>query len=535
MLNLFGALFCRGERSPVDSHRPAIRRRFAIFLAVVASCAAIAVANTSRRAVADPPAAGDKSQQSAVAPAATATSPPASPAAGLALASIADWKFEELHLKNGRILPGLVKGEDSTGVDFLEIRRPADRPMFLVMFWRFPGDKIDHLTRLPEPDRKLLMSRIDAYNNRYREQEEGQAKIHLEHHGADDDGVWHYGSETWLLGDKPWLLMDSTTDEETTRRSIVRIEQMFAAYSEILPPRTHPMRPLSVKLFGTVREYKSFLKAHGLEIKNPAVFVPEENLLAAGSELSAYSQQFREVRRRHAALLAEYNRKSAQMQAQLAKLPQLLATGGFSTSEQHSIIQLTQSRWNEELARTKSQINAAERQNLEQFDVLTAGMFARLFHEAFHAYLENYVYPQRDHDVPRWLNEGLAQIFESGQLEAGTLRLDAPHAERLKLLQADLQKTKPLSLADVLAANGRQFLVFHPGGEAASERYYLYSWGLAYYLAFRQPVLETAALDRYVDRAAAKSDPIARFEKLVGMPLNQFESRWRAEMLKKPR
>ena len=69
-------------------------------------------------------------------------------------------------------------------------------------------------------------------------------------------------------------------------------------------------------------------------------------------------------------------------------------------------------------------------------------MFVRLFHEAFHAYLENYVYPQTDHDVPRWLNEGLAQVFEGGQLESGSLRLDAPDTARLKLLQEDFAARK---------------------------------------------------------------------------------------------
>jgi len=357
----------------------------------------------------------------------------------------------------------------------------------------------------------------------------------LQHTGAIDDGVWHYGSETWLMPDKrPWLLLDSTTDEETTRRSIVRIEQMFAAYSEILPPRTHPVQPLSVKLFGTMVEYKTYIKSTlGLkEMQNPAVFAAGENLLAAGSELSAYAQQMREVRRRHAALRADYERRKAMMPDRLASLRKQLEVGGFSAADQRATVQLTQSHWQHELDDINLQINVAERFNLEEFDKVTAGMFARLFHEAFHAYLENYVFPQRDHDVPRWLNEGLAQIFETGQLEAGTLRLDAPHALRLEALQNDLRSAKPLSLAEILRANGREFLVDHPGGEAASTRYYLYSWGLAYYLAFRQPVLETAALDRYVDPAAAKSDSIVRFEKLVGMPLNQFESRWQAEMLK---
>jgi hypothetical protein len=497
-------------------------------LASIALCAAACFFGSTRGAIADPPAPANGSQQSAADAKASA--------GGLVLSNVGEWQFEKLHLKSGRTLPGLIKGEDSAGVDFLEIRQPAGRPMFLVMFWRFPNDKIDHLTRLPEADRKLLMERIDAFKNRSRDEEEGQAKIHLEHSGAADDGVWHYGSETWLMPDKrPWLLLDSTADEETTRRSINRIEPMFAAYSEILPPRTRPVRPLTINLFGTVREYDEFLPKLGLKVRNPAVFVAGENHLAAGSELSAYSQQLKEFHRRIAALRAEYTRKEALFQAQLAILPKQLAVGGFPLNQQRAIVQAAQSRWKVELEEINHQINAAERRNLADFDMVTAGMFARLFHEAFHAYLENYVFPQRDHDVPRWLNEGLAQIFETGQLEAGTLRLDAPDAGRLDRLQADLQSVEPLSLAEILTADGSQFLVLHPGGEAASQRYYLYSWGLAYYLAFRQPVLETAALDRYVDREAAKSAPVARFEKLVGMPLKRFEARWRAEMLKMKR
>lgn len=458
---------------------------------------------------------------------------PSAPAAGLDLSNLSHWTFEELHLKDGRSLPGLVKNEDAGGVDFLEIRQPADRPMFFVMFWRFPIEKIDHLTRLPEPDRKLLMARVDAVQDRFREDEVGQAKIHLEHTGPDADGIWRYGSDLWRMRDgRPWLLVESTADEETTRRSIVRIEQMFAAYREILPPRTPPIRPLSIKLFGTMSEYKDFLKSLHLTVGNPAVFIADENLLAAGSELSAYAQQLREVRRRHAELRADYQRRGKLLADQLAVFRQQLIAGGVSQGEQRTILQLCQSHWKEEVEGIDRQINVAERRNLDEFDKLTAGMFARLFHEAFHAYLENYVYPQRAHDVPRWLNEGLAQIFETGQLEAGTLRLDAPHAERLTMLQKDLRSAEPLSLADILQADGSKFLVFHPGGEAASRRYYLYSWGLAYYLAFRMPRLDSAALDRYVDRSAEKISPIKRFEQWVGMPLDQFETRWRTEMLK---
>ena len=508
--------------------RPPIARREAALFSLAALCALAVLPNAAPHAAADTATPGDKSIAGAK-PAATSA---AAPAAGLDLANVAHWKLEALHLKNGRELPGLIQGEDASGVDFLEIRQPADRPMFFVMFWHFPIDKIDHLTRLAEPDRKLLAARVEAVKNRFRDEAEGQAKIQLEHSGSDNDGVWHYGSPTWQMPDhRPWLLLDSTTDEETTRRSIVRIEQMFAAYREILPPRTYPVRPLSIKLFGTMREYKNFLASMSLTIENPAVFIADENRLAVGSELSAYAQQLREVRRRHAALRRDYERRSSLMKDEIGELQQQLKAGGVAAGEQRAIVQYFRSSWKNEVEGVNRQINAAERRNVDQFDKLTAGIFARLYHEAFHAYLENYVYPQRDHDVPRWLNEGLAQIFETGQLEAGMLRLDAPQPERLAKLQDDL-RGEPLSLAEVLNADGSKFLVYHPGGQTASKRYYLYSWGLAWYLAFRQPVLESAALDRYVDRAAAKISPVARFEQLVGMPLDQFESRWRAEMLK---
>jgi hypothetical protein len=158
-------------------------------------------------------------------------------------------------------------------------------------------------------------------------------------------------------------------------------------------------------------------------------------------------------------------------------------------------------------------------------------MFARLYHEAFHAYLENFVYPQNRFDVPRWLNEGLAQVFEDGLLELGTLRLDAPNRTRLDSLQADLRSGSPLSLAELLTADGRSFLVSHADNAATSQRHYLYSWGLAHYLAVREPILERSRLDRFVDGGNMQSDPISRFEQLIGMPLSQFESQWREEVL----
>ena len=37
-----------------------------------------------------------------------------------------------------------------------------------------------------------------------------------------------------------WFTLDSTADGRLTRRIIVRVEQIFAAYRQMLSPRRHP-------------------------------------------------------------------------------------------------------------------------------------------------------------------------------------------------------------------------------------------------------------------------------------------------------
>jgi hypothetical protein len=456
--------------------------------------------------------------------------------------------MEELHLKAepgrriatgpreasadmGRVLRGLIVGESADSIDFMEIRRPPGRPMNLIMQWRYPRDRIDDIVHLPDDQRKQLEQRIEEFKNRNSELE--GAPLALQRVGEGSAAMLHFEDPALLPGPAAKLIVDSAAEEDTTRRSILRIEQIFAAYREILPPRAaHSPPPLRVRLFGAIQSYQAYLREKGLEVQNPAVFIPRENLLIAGSELSAYASQLDEIRKRHKALREEADALAAKMPEYLAQFRKDLAAGGYTKDDQAKLVRAAEARWKREQSELDLQIHSADRRNKNEFDRVTQQMFVRLFHEAFHAYLQNYVYPEADHDVPRWLNEGLAQVFEGGQLESGSLRLDAPDSARLKSLQDDLRGPQPLPLSDVLTADEGHFLVSHQGAEKASQRYYLYAWGLAYYLAFRQPILETPSLDRYVDLPAAKMAPVARFEKLVGMPLAAFEAKWRAEMLR---
>ena len=171
----------------------------------------------------------------------------------------------------------------------------------------------------------------------------------------------------------------------------------------------------------------------------------------------------------------------------------------------------------------ESDLKQCARNNAQVLDQFRAEVFSRLAHEAFHAYLENYVYPHEKYDVPRWLNEGMAVMFENGQLDSDTLRVDAPNRRPLARLNEDLRGAKPLSLEGLLTAGPDAFLE-----DNTSNRHYAHSWGVVYYLTFRRGLLANSALDRYLQPAAAAGQtPVQRFEQFVGIPLDEFERKWR--------
>ena len=147
------------------------------------------------------------------------------------------------------------------------------------------------------------------------------------------------------------------------------------------------------------------------------------------------------------------------------------------------------------------------------------------------AYLANDVYPPAENDVPRWLNEGLAQIFETAVLEAGELRVGRPDPKRLTRIKDVVRKNELIPLADLLMSGTKQFIVAHANENQASDRSYLNSWALAFYLTFDRRLLGTQTLDEYVRDLKAGAHVQQAFEKLVGKPLPSFEEDFRRYLL----
>lgn len=429
-----------------------------------------------------------------------------------------DWPMERLIVRPNREYHGLLLDKTERQLEFAEIVRPRGKPMYAIIH-AIPADRVRSYDRLEGAERAKLQERFEALRNRALIEAGRMEAVQLS--TVQRDGVDH------LLYDGPWFTMLSAADEQTTRRCIVRVEQTFRAFRQLLPPRIRRAASFQIVLYGSSSEYRAALERWQVEIEHPAFYSPERNVIVAGTDLDRFAvelakslEENEKTRKQLLSLRSAHDELLAQVAAEMKQ-------NGFSPDAIELEIGSRRAAWKKQQAALETEIDRVKRLNAGKFDEVSRAMFRRLNHEAFHAYLENYVYPHDEFDMPRWLNEGLAQVFEHAQLDADTLRVDAPARELLPKLQADL-KSQPLPLKELLSSD-ESLASAHSNNETTRRRY-LYAWGLAYYLAFHRSGLGSQEFEAYIAKDG-RGSPIARFERYVGLPLAEFEQQWRKEML----
>jgi hypothetical protein len=412
----------------------------------------------------------------------------------------APWKFERIELKNGVVLNGFISEDTPQLIRFQNVRRKPGRPT-VVFHTTIKRSEIATLERLPEEERKRLQERIEELEQSTPQAEKermGGLELEVIPWGMDPKGGWRYASDYFVL--------TSNAPEEIVRRAAVRLEQIYTAYARFLPPRHAGGQPTSVSLIMDVAEYQKLLKTQKQPFLNPGFFDPQANRIVCASDLQRLGEEMANVKRRHLQIRAELD----SLEKEYSKL--------YKGKELVRILQPIKDK--------RVQLNQADEFNNRLFNQSTQVLFATLFHEAFHAYLASFVYPPRAGEPARWLNEGLAQIFETALVEAGELRIGHADAMRLERAKSAMKKNELVPMADLLRSGPRQFMLVHIGDRQVSDRHYLTSWALASYLTFERRLLGSAALDRFV-QSPAGSDPRAAFEEMVGQPLPQFEAEFR--------
>lgn len=309
------------------------------------------------------------------------------------------YEYEQVELRDHTRYPGLIESESGDWITLIRIQSLPGKPTHLVV-QPFDRSQISSVARLDADKRAALQRRIEEFRNRATIEAVRMDAVRLEAAEAEGNSYRHYRGK--------WFSLDSTADEQNTRRVIVRAEQIFAAYRQILPPRCEPARPPRLVVLGSMSQYQALLARLGLKTKisNPACFLEDQNVVAVGSDLN-----------RLAAATCQTAAQNAQMRRDLRDLEARFADRLLAIAETpHASGDLAreQGKFKRQIEKKRDELRLSDQQIDRLFKKSTGQTLVRLYHEAFHAYLRNNVFPRQKYDVPPWLNEGLAVIFEGG-------------------------------------------------------------------------------------------------------------------------
>jgi hypothetical protein len=442
--------------------------------------------------------------------------PPASPGRD-------EWKYDVVYRKKGRGVPlhGLVIEQ---GPKHLKMKCITRRPGFpTVVFPEVLETRdVDRVELLDADERKKLQQRLEKLKRDRKVLEEhltslrpkGKAPAPLADPLHLREALWPGARGAKAVRfESGYFHLISNARPEVVQFAAIHLEQVYAAYARTLPPRTGKAKPkpTTILLAKSVADYRALAQKRGLALINPAFYDPARNEIVCGSDLDRLRDELEEVRDEHARLRAAIkDRRAALRKAYGGKVPNELLVP---------------------LAEAEKRIAAAEAGNEAVFASVSRRLFQVLYHEAFHAYLSTFVYPTADGPLPHWLNEGLAQIFETAIVEAGELRVGHADPARRVAARSALRKGNLPKLTDLLRSGPAQFRVAHGSEKQVSDHYYLGSWALAFYLTFDRKLLGTPKLDAYVQALKRDADPVAAFRTLVGQPLDEFEKEFRQSLL----
>ena len=195
----------------------------------------------------------------------------------------------------------------------------------------FDRSQILSVSRLDAGKRAALEQQIEEFRNRATIEAASMEAIRLEPREAEGFSYRHYRSK--------WFTLDSTADEQNTRRVIVRAEQIFAAYRQIVPPRSESSQPPRLVVLGSMDQYQSLLAKLGLKtkIENPACFLEDQNVVVVGSDLARLAAVTSQITARERPIAQGPPRSGRPASPNVsARSPTACARAAFPTARSHA-------------------------------------------------------------------------------------------------------------------------------------------------------------------------------------------------------
>lgn len=446
-----------------------------------------------------------------------------------------------VQLKDGRVLQGLIETETADAIELVYVERPS-REQQIVAKQKIERSKIANIERIADDVRKFRLNMVKKSKKSGREQYRSVKLRQI---------AWEFssGSKGWEYGDDLFVL-DSNADQEFVKHVATRVREIFNAYQQFFAVTRNVERKLKIFIFNSSGEYQA---AIGGQIKNPAFYWPEKNYIVAGCDLYQYRQEVAQIRSYHDSIKTEIARRKKEIadfeqkmrsakREEHSKLDKALKSGQIQKScydnayrsireweeQQNSALR----EYQKQLRALEDQILNADYQNMKLIDKYAGDMLKLLYHEAFHAFLRNFLFAEHEaRMVPLWLNEGMAQFFENAFLEGNTLLIGNMDSQRIGLLKGYIRDGKVIPMSQFLVADSSQFLVRDMTDLENSTIHYLQSWAIVYFLSKRYDLSQGNFFAGYVQELSAKADPVQAFCKLTQQTVTDFDRAWQQDML----
>jgi tetratricopeptide (TPR) repeat protein len=146
---------------------------------------------------------------------------------------------------------------------------------------------------------------------------------------------------------------------------------------------------------------------------------------------------------------------------------------------------------------------------------------AVVFHECSHQYLNRYSY-----DVPKWLNEGLAEYFEGWKVETGVAATRTPHLYDLSVVRTAIAKGKYLTPEKLVNMSNKEFSKFKADNpDYNGYLHYATAWSFLYFCLEASVEKDREPLIAYL-KELTKKGPSAKFLVEDWPALNARWERW---------
>ena len=218
----------------------------------------------------------------------------------------ADWSFDVLRLKNGKVFKGMLLEETNFQVRFQNVYRVPGRPTVWITV-TLGRNEIERVDKLPDAERAVLKARLSELDPKGEGERRRMEQLNLK--VAD----WNGKPNAALRYDSDYFSLCSNAPEEIVRRCAVHLEEVYTAYARFLPPRCKGGNPTMITLVPSLKEYREMLKEQERKLQNPAFYEPGANRIFCGNNVQKLGEDLAHNRRVHQGIRQEIDKTAGRI------------------------------------------------------------------------------------------------------------------------------------------------------------------------------------------------------------------------------